>query len=176
MLPAPPGTGRARPRTYVHTCLHRYICAHRRTFRTPAPTGAPSLAQNPLQCLHAQQHKHTTHGHTQQRNTTGCDFRTHRQNPVPSHRSVTAIVRQMNTQNLASHTHTYSYKEHALTYIMLPTPWLEHRYTHASLDCTHSNITQCLNAGLEGTHPSTVSGTCGSASRSHAQNALLRTS
>lgn len=71
------GARRARPRTYVHAYIHRYICAHRHTSRTPAPTGAPSLAQNPLQPLPAQQHGHTTCGLSEQPITTGCDIWTH---------------------------------------------------------------------------------------------------
>lgn len=59
----PAGTRRARPRTYVHT--YPYIRAFRHTgSRTPAPTGAPSLAQNPLQRVHAQHHRHTIRDHT----------------------------------------------------------------------------------------------------------------
>lgn len=53
-LPLFAGTRRARPRTYVHAYIYPYIRAHRHTSRTPAPTGAPSLAQNPLQRLHVQ--------------------------------------------------------------------------------------------------------------------------
>ena len=49
-----------------HTYTHTYICAHRHTSRTPAPAGAPSLAENPLQRLHTQQHGHTTCGPTKQ--------------------------------------------------------------------------------------------------------------
>lgn len=71
------GARRASPRTYVHAYIHPYICAHRHTSRTPAPTGAPSLAQNPLQPLHAQQHGHTTCGLSEQPITTGCDIWTH---------------------------------------------------------------------------------------------------
>lgn len=53
-LPLFAGTRRARPRTYVHAYIYPYIRAHRHTSRTPAPTGARSLAQNPLQRLHVQ--------------------------------------------------------------------------------------------------------------------------
>lgn len=49
-----------------HMYTHTYICAHRHTSRTPAPAGAPSLAENPLQRLHTQQHGHTTCGPTKQ--------------------------------------------------------------------------------------------------------------
>ena len=49
-----------------HMYTHTYICAHRHTSRTSAPAGAQSLAENPLQRLHAQRHGHTTCGPTKQ--------------------------------------------------------------------------------------------------------------
>ena len=58
-----------------HMYTHTYICAHRHTSRTPAPAGAPSLAENPLQRLNAQQHGHTTRGPIKQQNIAGCDIR-----------------------------------------------------------------------------------------------------
>ena len=58
-----------------HMYTHTYICAHRHTSRTPAPAGAPSLAENPLQRLNDQQHGHTTRGPIKQQNIAGCDIR-----------------------------------------------------------------------------------------------------
>lgn len=141
---------------YTHTYIRSYV--HRHTSRTPAPTGAPALAQKPLQRLHVQRRGHTTRGHTEPRKAAAVTFG-HKHNPVPSCKRASATV-PPDEHLKPSLTHMYSFKDHTLTQMMLPTPWPEHRHTSqvGVHPCTAPTETysQCLSTHLERTHPNPV--------------------
>lgn len=62
-LPARRGHLEEPHHRHIDTYTHPYICEHRHTSRTPAPTGAQSPAQKLLRRLHDQQRAHTSRGH-----------------------------------------------------------------------------------------------------------------
>lgn len=101
----PAGTLRTRPRTYVHANVHPFIRAHRHPPAHPRPlgTGAGSETASVPARSAAGTHSPWPYGAAE---TAGVTFG-HKHNPVPSCKSLTAAVHQMNTQNLASHTHTH---------------------------------------------------------------------
>lgn len=87
---------------HIHTYIHPYICEHRHTSRTPAPTGHSHQLGI---CFGA---RTISSGDTQpvaigNYRTIGWDTgqcQTHKHNLVPSCMKITASVRQTNAQNL----------------------------------------------------------------------------
>lgn len=94
----PAGTLRTRPRTYVHTYIHPFICAHKTYLpHTSAHWGTVTSSETASVPARSAAGTHKPCGHTEQQKTTDMTFG-HKHNPMSSCKRVTATVHQMNTQ------------------------------------------------------------------------------